>query len=49
MKFHGRKKVNKGCGQNIMSICHKERLGQSYRVVVLEEKKKLGGRGGKRC
>jgi len=47
MKFHGCKKVeNKSSGQNIMSICHEERLGQSYRVVVL--KKKPGGGGGKR-
>jgi hypothetical protein len=47
MKFHGCKKVeNKSCGQNIISICHEERLDQSYRIVVLK-KKKPGG-GGKR-
>ena len=46
MKFYVCKKVeNKSFGQNIMSICHEERLGQSYRVVVLKKKKKPGGEG----
>ena len=49
MKFYGCKKVeNKSFGQNIMSICYEESLGQSYRVVVLKKKKKKPGGGGKR-
>jgi hypothetical protein len=45
MKFHGCKKVeNKSFGQNIMSICYEEGLGQSYRVVVLKKKKPGGGK-----
>jgi len=43
MKFCGCKKVeNKSFGQNIMSICHEESLGQSYRIVVLKKKKPRG-------
>jgi len=44
----GVKRWRTSFGQNIMSIFHKERLGQSYRVVVLKKEKKKPRGGGKR-